>query len=402
MPNNICVITGEASGDAQGALLVHALKNELKNIHFWGSTGPLLANEQVETIVSIEELAVMGIFEVIPKYLTISKSYKKILDEIKVRNPMAVIFIDYPGFNLRLLQDVYNLGITTIYHIPPKAWSHGTKRTQLLKKYSYLVTSILPFEIGFFKSNHVNIKFIGNPLKDKIDQYIQENPAKKEVYKIGLLPGSRENEIKKLLPILIESFIELNKAESKVFAHIPIAPTISKNFLEKIILEIKNDFKLTDEWFREKIKIGYGNAYEVLNSCEYAWVCSGTASLETAFFATPMSVMYKVSPLTAFLAKKYLKIKYVSLVNLCTNRETVPEFLQQNASAKNLIDHALFMLKNKDAKQKMITELNAIKDMFPPYAARNAAKEITDCILKYNVPTDEKFHLHAKMIFGKT
>lgn len=400
--SNICVIAGEASGDAQGALLVNALKIEfrnnpiLKDTVFWGAAGAKLIHEGVEPIVNVAELAVFGISEIIPKYLTISKCYKRILDEIKIRNPIAVIFIDYPGFNLRLLKDAYNLGITTIYHIPPKAWSHGEKRTEILKNYSYLVTSILPFEVNFFKSKNVNIKFIGNPLKDNIDKYLEENQPKKDTYKIGILPGSRENEIKKLLPILIEAFLELEKAENKLVAHIPVAVTLNKNFIEKILAEIKEKFKLAEEWFQEKIKIGYGNAYEVLSTCEYAWVCSGTATLETAFFATPMSVMYKVSPITAYLAKKYLKVKYVSLVNLCTNKETIPEFLQQHASAKNLIDHALFMLKNKDAKQKMISELKAIKEMFPSNAAKNAAREITDCILKYNLPTAEKFHRHSK------
>ncbi len=338
---NICVIAGEASGDIQGALLIRALKSEFedkynsKNVTFWGCTGHHLKNEGVETIVAIEELTVFGVSEIIPKYLTISKAYKKILDEIKIRNPEAVIFIDYPGFNLRLIKDVYNLGITTIYHIPPKAWSHNENRTEILKNYSYLVTSILPFEVDFFKSRKVNVKFVGNPLKDNIDKFISSHPPKKEAYSIGLLPGSRESEIKKLLPILVEAFIELYKAENKVVAHIPIALTVSKTFLENIIQEIKLKFKLNENWFNEKIKIGFGNAYEVMSSCEYAWVCSGTATLETAFFSTPMSVMYKLSPLTGYIAKKLIRVKYVSLVNLCTNKETIPEFLQQGRPLLN-------------------------------------------------------------------
>ena len=403
MPS-ICIIAGEASGDAQGALLVQALKREfehnsfLNKCEFWGAAGPLLIQEGVEPLVRVEDLCVLGISEIIPKYLSISKLYKKLLDEITRKKPIAVIFIDYPGFNLKLIQEVYNLGMTTLYHIPPKAWSHGEKRTEILKKYSYLVTCILPFEEEYFRSKNVPVKFIGNPLKDSIDQFISTHEIKKEKYKIAILPGSRENEIKKLLPILIEAFIELEKAENKVVAYIPIAVTVSKQFLEKILSEIKSKFNLQQEWFDKKIKIGFGNAHEVLNSCEYAWVCSGTATLESAFFCTPMSVMYKVSPLTALWAKKYLKIKYVSLVNLCTNKETIPEFLQQNANAKNLIDHALFILKNADAKQKMIAELTALRDLFPPHAASNAARSMTECILKYNLSSDEKFNTHIKSL----
>ena len=404
--HQVCVIAGEASGDAQGALLVQALKEEFKNhpyfssqsIEFWGASGPLLLQQGVVPIVRVEDLSVMGASEVIPKFFSISRAYKKLLERIRKQKPLAVIFIDYPGFNLRLLQEVYALGVTTIYHIPPKAWSHGESRTEILKKYSYLVTSILPFEQEFFHSHQVNIQFIGNPLKDKIDEYRAKNPFPKDPNKIGILPGSRENEIKKLLPILIESFVALQKEESQYVAHIPVAVTVDKLFMASVLDEIKQKLNLDESWFQEKIKIGYGNAYEVLNTSIYAWVCSGTATLETAFFQTPMSVMYKVSPLTAFLAKKFLKVKYVSLVNLCTNSETIPEFLQENASSINLVKHALSILKNENARLKMMKDLEAIASFFPNHAAKNAAHEMVQCMMNFNLPVSQKFHLHAKAL----
>ncbi len=403
---NLCIVSGEASGDAQGALLIKALKEELELTSgvsissIWGAAGPHLEKEGVEKLVDIEDLAVMGLAEILPKYLKISSAYKILRDQILIRKPIAVIFIDYPGFNLRLMREVYNLGITTIYHIPPKAWSHGEKRTELLRQYCYLVTSILPFETNFFKEKNVNVKFIGNPLKDSIDKFMAKNPTAKAEHKIAILPGSRENEIKKLLPILIEAFVELHKTENQLEAYIPIAINVSKKFVFSLIADIKKALLIDNEWFENKIKIGFGNAYSVLNECSYAWVCSGTASLEAAFFKIPMSVMYKISPITAFFAKRFLKIKYVSLVNLCTNKETVPEYLQENANAKNLIDHALFILKNKTAKQKMIQELEEIRAMFPSHAVINAAKEIANCIHNFNIATSEKFHIHDKMLNG--
>lgn len=156
LKGGICIVAGEASGDAQAALLVKALKDEIqaRNLpfkHFWGSVGPLMRSEGVESIINVEELAVFGLTEIISHYSTISSCYKKILNEIKIRQPDAVILVDYPGFNLRLLQDIYALGITTIYHIPPKAWSHGARRTEILKENCHLVTSILPFETNFLK-----------------------------------------------------------------------------------------------------------------------------------------------------------------------------------------------------------------------------------------------------------
>ena len=157
----ICIVAGEASGDVQGSLIVSALKKLIKtrffadsNIpanFFWGIAGPDLRHEGVDAIAPTESIAVMGVSEILKDYLQISSTYKKIIHQIKIKKPLCVILIDYPGFNLKLAKDVYALNIPVIYHIPPKVWSHGLKRIEALKKYTQLITSILPFEESFFK-----------------------------------------------------------------------------------------------------------------------------------------------------------------------------------------------------------------------------------------------------------
>ncbi|KAB8037116.1 lipid-A-disaccharide synthase [Silvanigrella paludirubra] len=397
----ICIIAGEASGDAQGALLVKALKEEYQNKNvnektFWGSSGPLMRKEGVEDIIKVEDLAVFGLVEIISHYPVISACYKKILNEIKVRKPEAVILIDYPGFNLKLLQDVYSLGNTVIYHIPPKAWSHGKKRTELLKNYCHLVTSILPFETQFFKDNGVNTFFAGNPLKDNVDEYLSKNKTIKVPFKIGILPGSRKNEIQKLLPILIESFVMLSEKESKITGAIPIAPTLDPNFVKDIAYKSASNLGYTKEWIDQKISFGVGNAYEVMSTSSYAWVCSGTATLETAFFNTPMCVIYKISPITAYIARKLIFIKYVSLVNLTENSEIIPEYLQEMAKPIYLVNHALKVFHDKDYETKMLINFQKVQNVFPKNAAKNAAQEIIKCIDKYNVPNLNKFKYHRE------
>lgn len=397
----ICIIAGEASGDAQGALLVKALKEEFQNKgieqkSFWGSSGPLMRNEGVEDIIRVEDLAVFGLVEIISHYPVISSGYKKILNQIKVRKPEAVILIDYPGFNLKLLQDIYALGNTVIYHIPPKAWSHGKKRTELLKEYCHLVTSILPFETKFFKDNGVNTFFAGNPLKDNVDQYIAKHNIKKVPYKVGLLPGSRKSEIKKLLPILIESFILLSKEENKITGAIPIAQTLDPNFVKDIAYSSAIALGYSKEWIDQKISFGIGNAYEVMSTSSYAWVCSGTATLETAFFNTPMCVLYKISPITAYIAKKLIFVKYVSLVNLTENTEIIPEYLQEMAKPIHLVTHALKVFNDKDYENNMLNSFKKVQNAFPKNAAKNAACEIIKCIEKYNVPNLNKFKYHRE------
>ncbi|WP_186648515.1 lipid-A-disaccharide synthase [Fluviispira vulneris] len=401
LPGGICIIAGEASGDAQAALLIKALKAEIKerglpDKNFFGCAGPLMRNEGVECVVTVEDLAVFGLTEIISHYDKISKLYKKILHEIKIRCPEAVIFVDYPGFNLRLIQEVYALGITTIYHIPPKVWAHGSKRTKILQENSYLVTSILPFEIQYFKERGVNAKFIGNPLKDAVDDFLKINSKDKVPNKIAILPGSRKNEIKNLLPLLIESFINLHERLDKVTGAIPIAKTLDPNFVKKIAYQTAEKFGRTKEWIDDKISFGIGNAYEVMNSSSYAWVCSGTATLETAFFSTPMSVFYKVSTITGLILKKILKVKYISLVNLATNRETIPEYIQENALAVNLVNHALKLLNDSEIRTDMINELVEIQKMFPKNSAKNAAQAMLNTIEQYNIPYEHKFKLHKE------
>jgi lipid-A-disaccharide synthase len=401
LKGGICVIAGEASGDTQAELLIKAIKEEAQNRQippkkFWGSCGPLMRKEGVEDVIRVEDLAVFGLVEIISHYPTISTCYKKILNEIKIREPEAVILIDYPGFNLKLLQDVYALGNTVIYHIPPKAWSHGSKRTEILKEYCHLVTSILPFETNFFKSHGVNTYFAGNPLKDNVDEYIASHNTKKIPYKIGLLPGSRKNEIKRLLPILIESFILLSQKETRITGAIPIAQTLEPNFVKDIAYKTAQILGYSNEWINQKISFGIGNAYEVMATSSYAWVCSGTATLETAFFNTPMCVIYKVSPLTAYIGRKLIVVKYVSLVNLTENTEIIPEYLQELAQPNNLVNHALKIFHDKQYENKMLEGLQKVQLAYPSNAAKNAANEILNCIKKYNNPNINKFNYHKE------
>jgi lipid-A-disaccharide synthase len=313
---------------------------------------------------------------------------------IEIRRPLAVIFIDYPGFNLKLLQDVYSLGMTTVYHIPPKVWSHGLDRAGLLKNFCHLIISIFPFEEPFFKRLQIPVSFVGNPLCDQVDSYLVAHPQDKVPYKIGLFPGSRKSEIKNLLPLLVESFLKLWNVENKVTGALPIAKTLDPLFVKSIAIKTALSFGYSEQWLCEHLSFGKGNAYDVMATSSYAWVCSGTATLETAFFHTPMSVVYKVSPLTAYIVKKIIFVKYVSLVNLIADQEVIPEYLQENATCENLVSHARKLLTSQEAQNEMQKKLYDMKALFPKNAAQNAAKKISDCIKNYDVCSDLKYHRH--------
>jgi len=403
----ICFVTGEASGDAQASLLLAELKKMLpkEDRYFWGIAGPLLKNEGVEAVLDTEMLSVMGASEVIKQYPTIIQCYKKILFEIQKRCPRLIILVDYPGFNLRLAEAVTQLGFHVIYYIPPKVWSHGLSRINKLKKYANLILSILPFEDDFFKNVRLNSLFVGNPLFDKVCDYLHETGKEKDLlktknseynvnekYLIGMLPGSRKPEIERLLPLMIRSFVKLSQKFPHAVAQVPIAHTLSLEFIINIFKEtcLKNGYDYSS--LSKKIHFLNEKTYNVMNNAHYCWICSGTASLEAAFFRTPMSVIYKTSAVTWFLGKMVVKVKYLSPVNLCLNKAAVPEFLQEAATVDNLVSHAVEILEDSQKRKSMIFDLETLCRQFPKHGARTSAQAITDFLKRSDASLCGDFH----------
>ncbi len=384
----VCIVTGEPSGDVQASLLLAELKKQLPNEpHFWGIGGQYLKKNGFECVSDIEELSVMGASEVLQQYLQISKTYKNILFEIQKRQPKVIILVDYPVCNLKLAERVTELGFKVIYYIPPKVWSHGISRVQKLKKYTNLLISILPFEEAFFHSYSIPTKFVGNPLYDEVNRYLSSHTdtvlKTKNKQIIGILPGSRKPEILRLLPLMLESFIELNKKNSNTVAYVAVAKNLSKSYVENIFINTCKQLNISPATVSEKVYFIENNTYEVIQNADYAWVCSGTATLEVGLFKTPMSAIYKVSSLTAFIARIIIKVPYVSLVNLCLNKAIIPEFLQTDATVNNLVNHASQILNDVSERKKMITGFEELRKLFHPHAAERAAQEVVN-FLEHN------------------
>lgn len=390
---NICIVTGEASGDAQAALLLNELSSHLNSYVFWGIGGFQLHKAGMELLFPIEKLAFLGIVEIAKHYFTIAAILKKLLFEIEIRKPKIIIVVDYSSFNLRLAEEATLRGFKVIYYIPPKVWAHGLYRIEKLKKYTSLIVSILPFEVDFFQKYGLNAIFVGNPLRDHVDHFLSEKTksnnnenAKKFLnnddatmnprlypYIIGLLPGSRKPEIERMLPLMIESFVKLKQEFPNITAKVPVAQTIQLSFIQNIFLNTCKKLHIDDKILIEKIEFFTGKTYDVMYDAHYAWVCSGTAALETAFFKTPLSTIYKVNPITAFIAKQLLKIKYASLANLCMNAEVIPEFLQKSANVDNLVSHARLMLTDIKKREEMLEKFETLNKLFPNNAAYHAA-----------------------------
>lgn len=345
------IIAGEASGDLHGSNLMRELR-DLDNkfeVRFWG--GDQMSQFGYKPIKHIKELAFMGFAEVILNIRTIFKNISFCKSDLLAYKPDVLILIDYPGFNLRIAEFAKKHNIKVQYYISPQIWAWKQNRVHKIKKVVDKMYSILPFEKEFYKKFEMDIEYVGHPLvdaihnyqnskKDDTDFYLKNNLSNKPI--LALLPGSRNQEIKTKLPIMLGA--------SKSFEDYQIiiagAPNKNSSFYKEY-LEGKD------------VKIIENQTYDILNNASLAMVTSGTATLETALFKVPQVVCYKANKISYQIAKRLIKIKYISLVNLIIDKEIVKELIQEELTVKNLV----LALKNAELnKTQMINSYNTIEE----------------------------------------
>lgn len=318
--DKIFIITGEPSGDLHGANLVHALLkiNPQLNIQCWGGDKMKAAGAQV--LKHVDELAFMGFIEVLANLGTILKNFKLCKNQIEAFRPDLVVFIDYPGFNLRMAQKVKQLGIETAYYISPQIWAWKENRVKTIKQYIDHVFVILPFEKAFFKKHGVDANYVGHPLLDELQKTALETQEIRTLLNIeknkpiiAILPGSRTQEIKKLLG--------------------PMS-AVAKRFPDKTFVVSKVHWQPESLYknLPENVFVLEGHTYKLLSAAEAALVTSGTATLETALLGTPQVVVYKANALSIAIARKLIKVKYISLVNLIMDEDVVTELIQKDVN----------------------------------------------------------------------
>ncbi|MCK5847235.1 MAG: lipid-A-disaccharide synthase [Bacteroidales bacterium] len=357
------ILAGEASGDLHGSNLIKALKkfDKTAEFMFWG--GDKMAEASgLAPQKHISELAIMGFIEVIANLGNIRNNFKVCKNQIASFKPNAVIFIDFPGFNLRIAPFVKELGISTYFYISPKVWAWKKNRVYKIKKNIDVLYSILPFEVEFYKEFDYDIKYIGNPLMDAIDSFKKDykhidNEGNKV---IAILPGSRTQELQRMLPIMIEVADRIDGYDFVIAG----APNFSKEYYETFF---KN----------RKYKVEFDNTYAILSRAESAMVTSGTAALETALFNVPQVVCYKANFASYIIAKSVVKIKYMSLVNLILDKPTVVELKQYEMSSKILYKELLKTLVGGESRKNILTDYKLLSEMVGgPGASLRAAEDI--------------------------
>ncbi len=341
------ILSGEASGDLHGSNLVKHLIEKDKNAEFeyWG--GDLMAEVIGKPpLKHIKDLAFMGFWEVIKHLRTIFKNIRTCKEQIQNYQPDVVILIDYPGFNLRMAKFVKSLGIKVFYYISPTVWAWKESRVKTIQKFVDEMFVILPFEKPFYDKHHYPVHYLGHPLLDAIEQYHKTKQPSLEDFKqehslderpiVALLPGSREQEVRTKLPIMlgvVDTFKEYQFVVS-------VAPTLDKVLLEDICSG-------------KDVRFVVNKTYDLLSHAHSALVTSGTATLETALFKVPQVVCYLTSKLSFSIAKRIVDVKYISLVNLILDKKVVTELLQNDLNVQN-VEQELKLILEGAPRQQML------------------------------------------------
>lgn len=381
-PLRIFISAGEFSGDLLGADLCKALRSLSPFIEIYGICGPSMEAQGVIPIASIDELSVMGIVEVAKKISDIRNLEKKILSWIDRISPDLIVLIDFPGFHLKLAEQLKLRQYKIVQYVAPKMWAWGQGRLGSLRDNFDCVLGVLPFEEEFFLSHKVNYVYVGSPHLDRVEsirpisQSFNQFSEKKI---LAFLPGSRKDEIVRLVPVMLTLALKVQESSSEYEIVVPIAPSVDLFELAKLIgvdaseLEFKTQKKIKGIWWFK------GFSLEIMKGAHAAVVASGTATLECALCGTPMVVIYAMSPTSYLIAKSLVRVKYASLVNLLMNKEVVPEHIQ-NLDVGKIFQDLVEICAEGDRRVQMRSQLGELTARLKPNAAENAAKVILKMI----------------------
>jgi lipid-A-disaccharide synthase len=360
---------GEASGDMYAAQLATALRARL-DVELFGMGGPQMRAAGVDVVMDYEEVAVVGITEIVKHLPSLLKAMECIVAEAQKRKPALAILTDFPGFHLRLARKLKPQGIRNVYYICPQFWAWRPWRVNLIRRRFAKALCIFPFEKEFFSKAGVSTEFIGHPLVGTVTatknrrQFCESHDLAPGTALVTVLPGSRTSELEHHMPVLQESC-------ARIHARVPTQFVIAA-------AHAKDTEMLRTGWPAGlKVRVVVGETYDVLAAADAAIVSSGTATVEAALLDVPMVVVYRVSPLTATLAKPLVRTRYFAMVNLIADKQAVPELVQDDFTPGKVASEIVRLLQEPNARASMRAELAEVRRRLgPPGAAERAAETI--------------------------
>lgn len=371
----IFVVCGEPSGDLLAGNLIAAINKLDPSIKISGVGGTHLARTKAEIFYNIKDLAVMGFFDVFKKLPKFFKLKRLILDKINSEAPDAIIFVDFSGFNLRLAKAI-NKRIPTIYYVSPQVWASRENRIKCIRKFISKMFVLFKFEEEFYKQRGIQTQYAGHPLIDIVKptmskQELMDNFRLSSNKKtIALLPGSRKQEIKLILPLMLKAAQLINEKIPDTQFVIAKSSSLDAQIYSKVCRGLNLDLRIIDD-----------KTYDCLEIAEASLVCSGTATLEAAIIGKPFVIVYKMNLLNYLLYAPQVKIPYIGIVNIIMGRKIVPEFIQFGAKPKMIAACIIELLQKPKTTNQMLQDLTAVKNSLgSPLAANRTAKLILEFI----------------------
>jgi len=367
------IIAGEASGDMHGANLVRALRTFNPALEFFGIGGNALRQAGVRVKVDNAQIAVVGISEALLKLKILLSALRVAKEDLKKAQPALLIVIDFPDFNLRVAAEAKKWGIPVMYYISPQVWAWRRGRVKKIKKIVDHMVVIFPFEVAFYKKWHVPVTFVGHPLLDSMPSSTarqKEEALRGKGPLIGLLPGSRNEEVTRLLPIMVRVAEVVSEKIPDVSFAIPVAPSVDRRLVETLV-----------QGGAARFFILSGRLWDILEAATLVITASGTVTLETAMAGTPMIIVYKVSPFSYWFGKRLVRVKHIGLANLVAGRPIVPELVQHEASVEKIAQKALQMLRDKQGLADMVHALHHVAESLGTPGASKRAAEVALRIL---------------------
>ncbi len=357
-------IAGESSGDMHGANLIRALREARPDIQCAGLGGTRMEAAGMELVYDLAGDAIMGFVEVLKKALPIRRLFLDTLEQLRRDPPDCLVLIDYPGFNIRLAKAVKPLGIPIVYYISPQVWAWKRKRLDTLARLVDKMLVIFPFEEPLYRDKGVDCVYVGHPLADQIAQYTPPPVHAERPLTIGLLPGSREQEVRRIAPIMAAVGKGILKHYEDATFMAP-CPSAARAAQARVLFD------------GLPVDIRVSGMYDTLSLARCCLVASGTATIETALFGVPLGIMYRVNPVSYYLARLLVSVRHIGMVNILAEREIAPEYIQRNATPERILPLMLELIEDSDRRNRMLADLREIRNRLGgPGASQRAAAEI--------------------------
>jgi lipid-A-disaccharide synthase len=362
-------VAGEASGDARGAELMRSLREREPTAEFHGLGGPQMSALAGGSRMRdwIERAGVLGIIDVLRNYRFFKQEFNKALCEIEALRPDAVVFIDYPGFNLRLAAALKKQARApqVIYYISPQVWAWNRGRIPKMARVVDLMICIFPFEKALYEKSGLRTFFAGHPMLDSLELKRTNEPRDEKL--VGLFPGSRDREVRKIFPVMLDAAEIIQRSRADVrFAASAASETMRKK-MESLAARHR----------AVRCEIGLKNSHELMQRVAAGMVASGTATLEAAFFRLPFVLVYRAAWLTFFIGRRLVKVAWIGMPNILAGREVVREFLQEEAQPETIATEMLRLLNNRESREKLAADLGAVIALLgEPGASSRAAEAI--------------------------